>query len=194
MVRIDRIEHGGENRIAAVEPSPGQQEHRPARRNQRDPYVNASRYAPGKNSAQQRSKSPRGRRIKHKSRLTIGEVRQSRPAWINNAMLPLRENLKPRIEMKLQIVPRRNPKEEEGNFDSESRGRDRKQRRPEQRGLASRHFEPLPERMLHRACLSQIVPPLKPYNARKPGTAHSLNMAEIIMQWSSATLLEFTWE
>src|ERR1700722_19010089 len=83
-------------------------------------------------------------------------MRQRGPARIENRVLPLGENFEPRVEMKLQIMSRRNPEEEEGNLDGDRNGRDRKQWSPEQRGLTSGHIQRLPERMLRRARLSQM--------------------------------------
>ena len=68
----------------------------------------------GKIPLKQGSECPRGRRIKHESRLAIGEMRQRRPARKNNAVLPLRENFEPRVKMKLDIVSRRNAKKKKG--------------------------------------------------------------------------------
>ncbi len=104
MIRIDRVKHGREDRVASSQPPPGQKKHRRSRRHQYDPQVNTGGQSPGEDRAQAGSQRPRGRWIKDKSRLAVGEVRQRSPSRINDSMLPLPQNFQPRIQMKLDIV------------------------------------------------------------------------------------------
>src|ERR1700680_113452 len=120
-------------------------------------------------------------------------MRQRGPARINNALLPLRENLKPRIEMKLQIVSRRSTKKEKGNFHRDGRTRDRKERCPQQGRLAPGNTARFLERMFRRAVLAQTVPSFRRSHCGPTKTPDSLHLTETqhgrnLRKWSSTSV------
>ena len=154
MIRIDCIEHRRENCVAPVEPSPRQQKHRNSRRHQREPDINARGQRPREDRAQPRAQRPRGRRIKYKPRLAIGEVRQRRPSRINDPLLPLPQNFQPRIKMELDIVARRRAEKKEGNLHRKGGDANRQQGRPPKRVRSSPWFRT--RRDCHCRCFPRI--------------------------------------
>src|ERR1700733_2359675 len=113
MIWVDSVQRCGEGCVASVTPLTRQNEQGDARRDQRQPSVNIGNDYPGKDCAECRSQSPRCWRVKDEPGFAIGEVRQRRPARINNTLFPFRENFQPTVEMELHIVAGRGSEKEE---------------------------------------------------------------------------------